>query len=75
MSDSYRKAADDFSKAVALDPNNMMTWSGLGVAYMYMEHVDPGGSARDLAQISHRDSKVKHRGNTMGSTPCLFMGN
>lgn len=43
-SDQYEKATLDFSAAVAMDPQNPTAWGGLGVGYMYMEHVKPGGN-------------------------------
>ena len=39
----YREGYEDFKIAVQLNPNHASTWSGLGTASMYMEHVDPTG--------------------------------
>ena len=36
--DMYQDAESDFLAATKLDPNNGDAWSGLGVAWMYLEH-------------------------------------
>ncbi|KAJ1495579.1 glycosyl transferase family 41-domain-containing protein [Baffinella frigidus] len=42
-SDGYFEAERDFAQAVKLEPGNAAAWSGLGVAWMYLEHANSTG--------------------------------
>uniref|UniRef100_A0A7S0H957 protein O-GlcNAc transferase n=1 Tax=Hanusia phi TaxID=3032 RepID=A0A7S0H957_9CRYP len=44
--DAYEKAEKDFESAVQLDPTNPQAWSGLGIAWMYLEHALPDGKPK-----------------------------
>ena len=42
-SDGYFQAEEDFALAVKLAPDNAAAWSGLGIAWMYLEHANSTG--------------------------------
>jgi tetratricopeptide (TPR) repeat protein len=56
--DAYQLAEEDFLNATALDPRNAQAWSGLGVAWMYLEHACSEGECKPPGYDSYDEGSI-----------------
>ena len=56
--DAYQQAEKDFLAATTLDPKNVQAWSGLGVAWMYLEHACSEGECKPPNYDSYDEGSI-----------------
>jgi protein O-GlcNAc transferase len=56
--DAYQLAEADFLAATAADPSNERAWSGLGVAWMYLEHACDQGECKPKGYDSYDEGSI-----------------
>ena len=56
--DAYQQAEEDFLAATTLDPKNVQAWSGLGVAWMYLEHACSEGDCKPSNYDSYDEGSI-----------------
>lgn len=56
--DAYQLAEADFLSATELDPKSVQAWSGLGVAWMYLEHACTDGVCKPKNYDSYDEGSI-----------------
>lgn len=56
--DAYQAAETDFLAATAIETNNVHAWSGLGIAWMYLEHACQQGECKPPDYDSYDEGSI-----------------